>query len=38
MMMQGAVTETARICLKAKFVCGVFFKYWMEFSDGFTPI
>jgi hypothetical protein len=33
-----AVTGTVRIYLKANLVCGVFFKYWMEFSDGFILI
>jgi hypothetical protein len=37
-MMQVAVTETVRIYLKTDLVCGVFFKYWMEFSDGFILI
>ena len=35
MTMLVIVSETVRIYLKAKLVCGVSFKYWMEFSGHF---
>ena len=38
MMTQVAVTETVGTCLKANRAGGVFFKYWMEFCDGFVLI